>query len=139
MNGFKNLLRFYLCLALCSWQLHQHHGFVFAFIVIAPSLQLQSNDAATIVFRAVATTIILNTAPSSTKMMMTTTNHNTEHRRMGELIIPEQTVYQIMQDLNESGYTFRLVVIGTEGATILETTTPFGPILKLTQSPSTGA
>ena len=55
---------------------------------------------------------------------------------MGDLTTPEQTVYGMMQELSGSGYQFRVVVVG-KGA-ILETTTPLGPVLKLTQSPSTG-
>ena len=61
---------------------------------------------------------------------------NKDHRRMGELTTPEQTVYDLMRELSESGYSFRVVVVG-QGA-ILEATSPLGPITKLTQSPSTG-
>ena len=59
-----------------------------------------------------------------------------DQRRMGELTTPEQSVYDLMREFSESGYTFRIVVVG-QGA-ILETTSPLGPITKLTQSPSTG-
>lgn len=55
---------------------------------------------------------------------------------MGDLTPREQTVYDFMKGMKESGYTFRAVVVG-KGA-ILETTTPLGPVLKVTQSPSTG-
>jgi len=61
---------------------------------------------------------------------------NTEKRRMGDLTTPEQTVYDMMHELSESGYKFRLVVVG-KGA-ILETTSPLGPVSRVTQSPSTG-
>lgn len=60
-----------------------------------------------------------------------------QHRRMGELTKPEQTVFDIMQEVLQSGYSFRVVVVG-KGA-ILESTVPcLGPVIKLTQSPSTG-
>lgn len=55
---------------------------------------------------------------------------------MGDLTTPEQTVYEMMQELSESGYDFRVVVVG-KGA-ILETTSPLGPVTHVTQSPSTG-
>ena len=55
---------------------------------------------------------------------------------MGELTTPEQTVYDLLRELSDSGYDFRIVVVG-QGA-ILETTSPLGPITKLTQSPSSG-
>lgn len=57
-------------------------------------------------------------------------------RRMGELTEPEQQVFDIMDTIHESGYLFRMVVVG-KGA-ILETTAALGPVLKVTQSPSTG-
>jgi hypothetical protein len=57
-------------------------------------------------------------------------------RRMGELTSAEQTVYNFMDALHQSGLKFRVVVIG-KGA-ILETTHSLGPKLKLAQSPSTG-
>lgn len=60
----------------------------------------------------------------------------TEQRRMGDLTTPEHTVYDMMHELSESGYAFRVVVVG-KGA-ILETTSRLGPVVKMTQSPSTG-
>jgi hypothetical protein len=56
---------------------------------------------------------------------------------MGELTEPEQQVFDIMDTIHESGYHFRMVVVG-KGA-ILETVAALGPVLKVTQSPSTGA
>jgi putative heme iron utilization protein len=56
---------------------------------------------------------------------------------MGELTAPEQQVFDIMDTIHDSGYHFRMVVVG-KGA-ILETTAALGPVLKVTQSPSTGA
>lgn len=56
---------------------------------------------------------------------------------MGELTKPEQIIYDVLQEVAESGYSFRVVVVG-KGA-ILESTVPsLGPVLKVTQSPSTG-
>lgn len=49
---------------------------------------------------------------------------------------PEQTVYDVLQDMHDSDYPFRLVVIGN-GA-ILETTSSLGPTFKLGKSPKTG-
>jgi hypothetical protein len=60
----------------------------------------------------------------------------TDARRMGELTEPEQQVFDIMEAIHDSGYLFRMVVVG-KGA-ILETTAALGPVLKVTQSPSTG-
>jgi hypothetical protein len=57
-------------------------------------------------------------------------------RRMGELTEPEQRVFDIMDNIHDSGYLFRMVVVG-KGA-ILETVSALGPVLKVTQSPSTG-
>jgi hypothetical protein len=57
-------------------------------------------------------------------------------RRMGELTEPEQQVFDIMDTIHDSGYLFRMVVVG-KGA-ILETVSALGPVLKVTQSPSTG-
>jgi hypothetical protein len=56
---------------------------------------------------------------------------------MGELTEPEQRVFDIMDNIHDSGFIFRMVVVG-KGA-ILETTAALGPVLKVTQSPSTGA
>jgi len=55
---------------------------------------------------------------------------------MGDLTTPEHTVYDMMHELSDSGYAFRVVVVG-KGA-ILETTSRLGPVVKMTQSPSTG-
>ena len=49
---------------------------------------------------------------------------------------PEQTVLDILQEMHESDFPFRLVVVGN-GA-ILETTSPLGPTFKLGKSPRTG-
>lgn len=49
---------------------------------------------------------------------------------------PEQTVYDILQDMRDCQYPFRLVVVGN-GA-ILETTSTLGPTFKLGKSPRTG-
>jgi len=57
--------------------------------------------------------------------------------RMGELTAPEQRVYDLLHDIHESQYKFRVVVMGS-GA-ILETTQRLGPVFKVTQQPSTGA
>lgn len=46
------------------------------------------------------------------------------------------TIDSLLQDIHDSGYEFRIVVIGT-GA-ILETTAPLGPIKKSSTSPKTG-
>jgi hypothetical protein len=55
---------------------------------------------------------------------------------MGELTEPEQQVFDIMDAIHLSEYKFRVIVVG-KGA-ILETTAALGPVLKVTQSPSTG-
>jgi hypothetical protein len=55
---------------------------------------------------------------------------------MGELSDAEDKVYQVMKELHDSKYTFRVVVVGN-GA-ILETTSTLGPVVKISQSPSTG-
>jgi hypothetical protein len=58
-------------------------------------------------------------------------------RRMGDLTKPEQTVFDLLQEVSLSGFSFRVVVVG-KGA-ILESTVPsLGPVVKVTQSPSTG-
>lgn len=49
---------------------------------------------------------------------------------------PEQKVFNLVEDLHKSGYSFRVVVVGN-GA-ILETTSELGPVMKLNQSPKTG-
>jgi hypothetical protein len=61
-----------------------------------------------------------------------------ESRRMGELSESEQIVYNIFQDIHNSKYAFRVIVIGSESRAILESTTVLGPVRKVTQSPSTG-
>jgi hypothetical protein len=53
-----------------------------------------------------------------------------------ELTQPEQTIYNLVEDLHKSQYTFRIVVVGN-GA-ILETTSELGPVMKLNTSPKTG-
>lgn len=53
-----------------------------------------------------------------------------------EMTPPEENVYEILQSLHVSQFPFRLVVVGN-GA-ILETTSPLGPVMKLSQSPQTG-
>jgi hypothetical protein len=50
---------------------------------------------------------------------------------------PEEKVYDLLQELNESQLPFRVVVVGN-GA-ILESTSLLGPSMRLSQSPSTGA
>lgn len=57
--------------------------------------------------------------------------------RMGEMTPPEKRVYELLTDMHDSNYSFRLVVVG-KGA-ILETTASLGPVVKVTQAPSTGA
>ena len=47
-----------------------------------------------------------------------------------------KVIDNVLQDIHDSGYTFRIVVIGN-GA-ILETTSPLGPIKKSSTSPKTG-
>lgn len=61
----------------------------------------------------------------------------TDSPRMGELTIPEQKVYEIMKNVHDSKYKFRVVVVG-KGA-ILEATSVLGPKLSVSQSPSSGA
>jgi hypothetical protein len=56
---------------------------------------------------------------------------------MGELTSPEQKVYDLLTELHVSKYPFRVVVVGS-GA-ILEATHELGPVLKISQQPSTGA
>jgi hypothetical protein len=56
---------------------------------------------------------------------------------MGELTSPEQKVYDLLTEIHASKYPFRVVVMGS-GA-ILETTHELGPVLKISQQPSTGA
>ena len=58
--------------------------------------------------------------------------------RMGELTEPEQKVYDVLHELHQSKYPFRSVVVGKTGA-ILESTAFLGPILNISQQPSTGA
>jgi hypothetical protein len=53
-----------------------------------------------------------------------------------ELTKSETKVYQLLQDLHEAQFPFRLVVIGN-GA-ILETTSMLGPTFKVGKSPKTG-
>jgi hypothetical protein len=60
-------------------------------------------------------------------------------RRMGELTEPEQKVFDVMDTIHDSGYLFRIIVgAGQGGGAILETVSALGPLLKVTQSPSTG-
>lgn len=73
---------------------------------------------------------------SSSRTILFDTSMEKE-RRMGELTKPEQKVFDIMEAIHNSKYLFRVVVVG-KGA-ILETTTELGPVMKVTQSPSTGA
>ena len=96
---------------------------VYAFIP-APTLStsVHPNAAATTVPR------------KSTSRLFTSSTD--EKRRMGELTGPETQVFDILDSVHASGYKFRLVVVG-KGA-ILETTAALGPVLKVTQSPSTG-
>ena len=56
---------------------------------------------------------------------------------MGELTEPEQKVYDLLREIHDSGYPFRVVVVG-KGA-ILETTSVLGPKVSIAQSPTTGA
>lgn len=54
----------------------------------------------------------------------------------GDLSDPERTVFNILEHMHESGFSFRVIVIGT-GA-ILETETSLGPKMSLSRSPKTG-
>ena len=47
----------------------------------------------------------------------------------------EQKVYELFEELHNSGFNFRVVVVGN-GA-ILETTAPLGPKMKVSESPAT--
>jgi hypothetical protein len=70
------------------------------------------------------------TAPSS---------ETKDRRRMGELTVHEQTVFDMLNDVSKSGYAFRVVVVGRQGGAILESTVNcLGPIARITQSPSKG-
>jgi hypothetical protein len=68
------------------------------------------------------------------QLTMTT---NQSQRRMGELTKPENTVYDILEEISQSGYAFRVVTIG-KGAILESTVNCLGPVIRLTQSPSTG-
>jgi hypothetical protein len=68
-------------------------------------------------------------------MLEMTTNQS--QRRMGELTKPENTVYDILEEICQSGYAFRVVTIG-KGAILESTVNCLGPVTRLTQSPSTG-
>jgi hypothetical protein len=60
------------------------------------------------------------------------------HPRMGELTPPEATVYQLLHELHDAGFAFRVVVVGK--GSIAEFTVPcLGPKLTISQSPSSGA
>jgi hypothetical protein len=60
-------------------------------------------------------------------------------KRMGELTPSEQALYDFLCELSQSKYSFRVVVVGKNGSAILESTIPsLGPVIKITQSPSTG-
>jgi hypothetical protein len=60
------------------------------------------------------------------------------HPRMGELTPPEATVYQLLHELHDAGFAFRVVVVGR--GSIAEFTVPcLGPKLTISQSPSSGA
>ena len=54
------------------------------------------------------------------------------------LTASEQGVYDCLQKLHESGYTFRIIVVGNQQGAILETTATLGPAFKLNTSPKTG-
>lgn len=56
-----------------------------------------------------------------------------ESRNLSE---PEQRVYDLLGDLHDSKFDFRIVVVGN-GA-ILETTATLGPKMKMSQSPASG-
>lgn len=56
---------------------------------------------------------------------------------MGELTQPEQTVFDVLEEVSKSGYAFRIVVVGS-GAILESTVKVVGPVIKITQSPSTG-
>lgn len=58
-------------------------------------------------------------------------------KKMGELTPPEETVFEVLQELRSSNYAFRVVVVGN-GA-ILESTSVLGPKLSIAQSPSSGS
>jgi hypothetical protein len=76
---------------------------------------------------------------STTRIGETSGISGPNRRRMGELTPPEQVVYDLLCEMSNSSYSFRIVVIGKNGGAILESTVPcVGPIIKITQSPSTG-
>jgi hypothetical protein len=100
--------------------------------VINPFRSVQSN-----VYWEEIKSFGMNIDPSSDTE---STRRNTEqHRRMGELTTSEQIAHDILNELSNSKYSFRIVVIGNNGSAILEATVPcLGPQLKILQSPSTG-
>jgi energy-coupling factor transporter transmembrane protein EcfT len=81
-----------------------------------------------------STTSMRTTTTTTTSIAMTATN-----RRMGELTSQENTAYQVLRDISKSLHTFRVVVVGKNTGTILESTIqPLGSVIKITQSPSKG-
>ena len=70
-----------------------------------------------------------NSGDTATTKTSTTTSTTT-------LSPPEQKVYNVLQEMHNSQYPFRLVVVGN-GA-ILETTSVLGPTMKVGTSPRTG-
>lgn len=72
----------------------------------------------------------------SFRLFAETSTTTTTATSLQDLSEPEQRVYSLVNALHESGYAFRIVVVGN-GA-ILETTSILGPILKLNMSPKTG-
>ncbi len=75
--------------------------------------------------------------PTSFTLFGGATSSDHSSPRMGELTSPEQKVYDLLTELHVSKYPFRVVVVGS-GA-ILEATHELGPVLKISQQPSTGA
>jgi hypothetical protein len=81
-----------------------------------------------------------STTSTTTARFMTATDaadpQHSSSRRMGELTLPEQKTFDVMQALHDAKFNFRIVVVGN-GA-ILESTSPLGPTMKVSQSPKTG-
>ncbi|GKY92688.1 hypothetical protein MPSEU_000259400 [Mayamaea pseudoterrestris] len=111
-------LTFYL---LASLSLFGAHGFIYLHPVRCRAAPPSSSSS-------LSTTI--------TRSMTTSTSSADAHHRMGELNEPEQKVFDLMKELHDSNYKFRIVVVGN-GA-ILETVSPLGPVTKVLQSASTG-
>jgi len=79
------------------------------------------------------------TAASSPDSPPSSAGLATQHRRMGEMTPPEEVAYNVLGEVRDSGYGFRVVVVGRGGSAILEATCPrLGPLLSVSQSPSSG-